>query len=353
MTITADNNYYSIDINQQYRTQVRNWLYLVCLLIFIMVIVGGATRLTDSGLSITEWKPLLGAIPPLNAQDWQIALEKYRQIPEYQLINKGMSMDEFKFIYWWEWGHRFLGRFIGLVVFFPLAFFWITGRLESWIKPHLAFLFVLGGLQGFIGWWMVSSGLVDRVDVSQYRLATHLTLACIIFAYTLWLARSLVSHTNEIVTSTLAKFAPWVVFAVLLQIFLGALVAGLDAGLAYNEWPMMDGAIIPNDLWVQTPFWINAFENPKTVQFIHRMSAYALLALVFAQMLVALKSNSGKTHKRRTILLLVLTLAQAAIGVVTLLLQVPLDWGLYHQGGAIVVLGFAIAHWRGVTFARS
>jgi len=139
-------------------------------------------------------------------------------------------------------------------------------------------LFVLGGLQGFIGWWMVSSGLVDRVDVSQYRLATHLTLACIIFAYTLWLARSLVSHTNEIVTSTLAKFAPWVVFAVLLQIFLGALVAGLDAGLAYNEWPMMDGAIIPNDLWVQTPFWINAFENPKTVQFIHRMSAYALLA---------------------------------------------------------------------------
>lgn len=353
MTITADNNYYSIDINQQYRTQVRNWLYLVCLLIFIMVIVGGATRLTDSGLSITEWKPLLGAIPPLNAQDWQIALEKYRQIPEYQLINKGMSMDEFKFIYWWEWGHRFLGRFIGLVVFFPLAFFWITGRLESWIKPHLAFLFVLGGLQGFIGWWMVSSGLVDRVDVSQYRLATHLTLACIIFAYTLWLARSLVSHTNEIVTSSLAKFAPWVVFAVLLQIFLGALVAGLDAGLAYNEWPMMDGAIIPNDLWVQTPFWINAFENPKTVQFIHRMSAYALLALVFAQMLVALKSNSGKTHKRRTILLLVLTLAQAAIGVVTLLLQVPLDWGLYHQGGAIVVLGLAIAHWRGVTFARS
>ena len=352
MTITADNSYYAIDIDYQHRAQVRTWLYLVCVLIFIMVIVGGATRLTDSGLSITEWKPQLGAIPPLNAQDWQIALEKYRQIPEYQLINKGMSMDEFKFIYWWEWGHRFLGRFIGLVVFFPLVFFWITGRLESWIKPHLAFLFVLGGLQGFIGWWMVSSGLVDRVDVSQYRLATHLTLACIIFAYTLWLARSLVTHSNEPVTSTVAKFAPWVVFAVLLQIFLGALVAGLDAGLAFNEWPTMDGAFIPADLWIQTPFWINAFENPKTVQFIHRMSAYALLALVFIQMVVGMKSASGETHKRRTILLLVLTLAQAAVGVVTLLLQVPLDWGLYHQGGALVVLGFAIAHWRGVKFAN-
>lgn len=351
MTITADNNYYAIEINQSHRAQVRNWLYFVSFLIFVMVIVGGATRLTDSGLSITEWKPLLGAIPPLNAADWQIALEKYRQIPEYQIINKGMSMDEFKFIYWWEWGHRFLGRFIGLVVFFPLVFFWATGRLERWIKPRLVFLFVLGGLQGFIGWWMVSSGLVDRVDVSQYRLATHLTLACIIFAYTMWLARSLAVHSNEPVSNAVANFAPIFVFAVLLQVFLGALVAGLDAGLSFNDWPTMDGMIIPNDLWVQTPAWINAFENPKTVQFIHRMSAYALLILVLAQMFVALKSNSGETHKRRTILLVALTFAQAMIGVITLVMQVPLSWGLYHQGGAVVVLGFAIAHWRGVKFA--
>jgi len=353
VTITADNNYYALDINQQHQTQVRNWLYFVCFLIFIMVIVGGATRLTDSGLSITEWKPLLGAIPPLNTSDWQVAFEKYRLIPEYQLINKGMSLDEFKFIYWWERGHRFLGRFIGLAVFIPLVFFWVTGRLESWIKPHLVALFILGGLQGGIGWWMVSSGLVDRVDVSQYRLATHLTLACIIFAYTLWLARSLVVHSNESVTSAVAKLAPLVVLAVLIQIFLGALVAGLDAGLAFNEWPMMDGAIIPSDLWIQNPVWINIFENPKTVQFIHRMSAYALLALVFAQMVIALRSTSGGTHQRRTILLLILTLIQAAIGIITLVLQVPLNWGLYHQGGALVVLGFAVAHWRGVKFARS
>ena len=351
LTVTTDNNYYAIDINQHHRAQVRTWLYVVCFLIFVIVIVGGATRLTDSGLSITEWKPLLGAIPPLNASDWQIAFEKYRLIPEYKLINKGMSLEEFKFIYWWEWGHRFLGRLIGLVVFFPLVFFWIKGRLESWIKPHLLVLFVLGGLQGFIGWWMVSSGLVERVDVSQYRLAAHLTLACIIFAYTMWLARSLVEHSNEPITSKLAIFSPIIVFAVLFQIFLGALVAGLDAGLSYTDWPTMGGEILPSDLWIQTPFWINAFENPKTVQFIHRMSAYALLLLVFVQMFDALKSNVGGTHKRRTIVLMVLTLAQAAIGVITLVLQVPLNWGLYHQGGAIIVLGFAIVHWRAVKFA--
>lgn len=317
-----------------------------------MVIVGGATRLTDSGLSITEWKPILGAIPPLNANDWEIALEKYRLIPEYQLINKGMSMSEFQFIYWWEWGHRFLGRFIGLAVFIPLVFFWVSGRIETWMKPHLVFLFVLGGLQGFIGWWMVSSGLVDRVDVSQYRLATHLTLACIIFAYTMWLARSLAKHSEEPVTRKLAIFAPIVVFAIFLQIFLGALVAGLDAGFAFNDWPTMDGKLIPGDLWIQTPAWINAFENPKTVQFIHRISAYVLLILVAAQMFVALRSVSGDTHKRRTVVLMGLTLVQAAIGVITLVMQVPLDWGLYHQGGAVVVLGFAIAHWHAVRVAR-
>lgn len=353
LSVTADTSFLNnIDSAAKYRAQVRSWLYFVAFLIFVMVIVGGATRLTDSGLSITEWQPILGAIPPLNAADWQIALEKYRHIPEYQLINKGMSMEDFQFIYWWEWGHRFLGRIIGLVVFFPLVFFWVTERLEKWIKPHLALLFVLGGLQGFIGWWMVSSGLVERVDVSQYRLATHLTLACIIFAYTLYLARCLVTHSNEPVSRSVSVFAPIMVCAIFLQIFLGALVAGLDAGLAFNDWPTMDGRIIPADLWVQTPAWINAFENPKTVQFIHRMSAYALIALAIAQMVVALRSDSGSTHKNRTIVLLALVLTQAMIGVITLVLQVPLSWGLYHQGGAIVVLGFAIAHLRGVQAAE-
>ncbi|MEO0329053.1 MAG: COX15/CtaA family protein [Pseudomonadota bacterium] len=330
------------------RASVRRWLYCVAFLIFIMVIVGGATRLTDSGLSITEWKPILGAIPPMSEAVWLEAFDKYRQIPEYKQINKGMSLAEFQFIYWWEWGHRFLGRLIGLFVAIPLVFFWSTGRLESFLKPRLVLLFLLGGLQGFIGWWMVKSGLVERTDVSQYRLATHLTLACIIFAYAIWLARGLAHHSNEHFSVSVRWFAPVVFIAILLQVFLGALVAGLDAGLAFNDWPMMDGAVYPSNLWVQTPAWINLFENPKTVQFIHRSTAYAVLVLVLIQMLVALRSNSGGTHKRRTVILSGLVLIQAAIGVATLVLQVPLSWALLHQGGAVVVLGFAVAHWRGI-----
>lgn len=348
MVDVAFDNYRSGQVRLADRALVRTWLYATCFLIFIMVIVGGATRLTDSGLSITEWQPILGAIPPLTLEAWNVAFEKYRQIPEYQQINKGMSLDEFKFIYWWEWGHRFLGRLIGLFVAIPLAFFWFTGRLETWLKPRLLVLFALGGLQGFIGWWMVKSGLAERVDVSQYRLAMHLTLACLIFAYCMWLARSLAPHSGERASEGTRRLAPVVFWAIILQIFLGALVAGLDAGLSFNDWPTMDGAFVPADLWVQNPVWLNLFENPKTVQFVHRMSAYAVLALVLFQMIFVLQSESGSTHKRRTVVLSALALVQAAIGVITLVLQVPLFWALLHQGGAVVLLGFAVAHWRGV-----
>ncbi|MEM9332564.1 MAG: COX15/CtaA family protein [Pseudomonadota bacterium] len=348
MTLAADHTLDFTDARERNRAMVRSWLYFICFLIFVMVIVGGATRLTDSGLSITEWKPLLGAIPPLNAADWEIAFNKYREIPEYTQINKGMSLAEFKFIYWWEWGHRFLGRIIGIAFAIPLIYFWVTGRLEQFLKPRLLLLLVLGGLQGFIGWWMVKSGLVERVDVSQYRLAVHLTLACLIFAYSMWLARGLAPHSNEYATKMVAIFAPITVAAIVLQIFLGALVAGLDAGLSFNDWPLMDGAVVPDNLWVQSPAWVNMFENPKTVQFIHRMSAYAVLALIAAQMIVAYRSESGETHKRRTVVLLSIALVQAAIGIVTLVLQVPLSWALLHQGGAVVLLGFAVAHWRGI-----
>lgn len=348
METTAGNMSLFLEDRARNRLLVRNWLYFVCFLIFVMVIVGGATRLTDSGLSITEWKPLLGAIPPLTIEDWNIAFEKYRLIPEYTEINKGMSLEEFKFIYWWEWGHRFLGRFIGLVVALPLAFFWITGRLEPFMKPRLLILFTLGGLQGFIGWWMVKSGLVDRVDVSQYRLATHLTLAFIIFSYAMWLARGLSPHSNENVSNTVRKLAFIGTVLILFQIFLGALVAGLDAGLSFNDWPKMDGAIIPSDMWIQSPIWINLFENPKTVQFVHRIGAYAVLLFLLIQLLVALRSDCGNTHKRRTIVLFALSLAQAALGIVTLMLQVPLSWALFHQAGAAILLGFAVAHWRGI-----
>ena len=330
------------------RWYVRAWLYIICLLILAIVVVGGATRLTDSGLSITEWKPIHGVIPPLSVADWQEEFEKYRQIPEYQQINNGMSLDEFKFIYWWEWAHRFLGRFIGFAFALPLAFFWLRGMVEDRLKPRLLALLALGGLQGFVGWWMVTSGLVERTDVSQYRLAVHLTLACIIFAYAMWVARGLAPHSADPPSQQLRRLGGFTVAFVLLQIFLGGLVAGLDAGLAFNDWPAMDGAIIPGGLLVQQPAWVNFFENPKTVQFVHRVSGYLLLAFVLAQWVITMLSKAQRQHKARVLLLFALVIIQAAIGIATLVLQVPLGWALLHQGFAVIVLGFAVAHWRGL-----
>lgn len=309
-----------------------------------MVLVGGATRLTDSGLSITEWKPILGIIPPLSTADWQDAFAKYQLIPEYTQINNGMSLSEFKFIFWWEWGHRFLGRIIGFVFFLPLVFFWATGRIEKQIKPQLVFLLVLGGLQGAIGWWMVKSGLVERVDVSQYRLAIHLIIACLIFAYAFWIARGLAPiGEGQFAPSWLKLMTPIILLLVLLQIFLGGLVAGLDAGLAFNDWPLMDGAVVPGGMDVLAPHWLNWFENPKAVQFNHRLVAYILFIVIFLQM-IAVRSVGG--HSGRAKFLFAIIFAQAALGVTTLMLQVPLNWALAHQAGAIILLAVVISNWR-------
>lgn len=345
-TLTLEQATQLADREAENRKWVRYWLYFICAMVAAMVIVGGATRLTDSGLSITEWKPLLGAIPPLNAADWLSEFEKYKQIPQYLEINKGMSLEEFKFIYWWEWGHRFLGRWVGVFFAVPLAFFWLTGRLESGLKPRVLFLLFLGGLQGFIGWWMVSSGLVERTDVSQYRLAVHLTLACIVFFYALWIARGLAPHSEEPATNSLRGLAPLIVIFTLFQIFLGGLVAGLDAGLSFNDWPLMDGSVVPSGLLVMDPFWLNFFENNKTVQFVHRMSGYVLTGLVIYNLILAQKSGNGQSHVWRSIILVVLILTQLALGVLTLIFQVPMDLALFHQAGALVVLAFATAHWR-------
>lgn len=330
------------------RRMVRWWLYVICALVTSMVVVGGATRLTDSGLSITEWQPLLGAIPPLNDQDWLDAFNKYKQIPEFQQINNDMTLAGFKAIYWWEWAHRFLGRFVGLVFFVPMAFFWATGRLEGWLKPRLVMLFVLGGLQGAIGWWMVKSGLVERVDVSQYRLATHLTLASLILILALWIARGLAPHSAPAGPKGLRLQAGLLSLLILWQVFLGGLVAGLDAGLAFNTWPMMDGAWIPNDLWIMKPLWINLFENLKTVQFVHRGGAYVVLAFAAFHLVSSLASETNSPHKTRAVVLFLLIIAQATLGIFTLLYQVPFDLALTHQLGAMIVLGFAVAHWRGL-----
>jgi heme a synthase len=313
--------------------QVRLWLYGIAALVFFMVIVGGATRLTDSGLSITEWQPLLGAIPPLNEADWAEAFGKYQRIPEYQLQNKGMSLEDFKFIYWWEWAHRFLGRVIGVAFAAPFIYFALARKLEAGFWKQLAALFVLGGAQGALGWYMVASGLVDRVDVSQYRLAAHLTLAAIIFAALLWVASGLGRERRRPANSN-QVFAMLLTGLILLQIAAGGLVAGLDAGMGYATWPLMDGQWAPAGLFAMSPAWINFFENAMTVQFNHRMIAYLILAGAVV--------HAWSARTTQSAILAFAVFAQAVLGIVTLLLGVPLAAALAHQAGAMLLLAAAI-----------
>ncbi|MDL2404614.1 COX15/CtaA family protein [Rhizobium calliandrae] len=330
------------------RRAIRIWLACVLLALFGLVLVGGATRLTNSGLSITEWQPIHGVIPPLNAQEWQEEFDLYKRIPQFQQLNKEMTVDEFKGIFWWEWAHRLLARAMGVIFGLPLLFLLLTGRVERKLRLPLGGIFVLGGLQGAIGWWMVSSGLEARTDVSQYRLATHLVTACLIFAACMWFMRALSPHSNDPApTRYSAKLAGLIAFMALFQIYLGALVAGLDAGLSYNTWPLMDGAVVPGGLFAQSPAWINFFENPKMVQYVHRLGAYALFTVVAINMIISLRAAAQTTHARRSVVLFMLVLIQAILGISTLLLQVPLHLALTHQAGALIVFGFAIANWRG------
>jgi cytochrome c oxidase assembly protein subunit 15 len=323
------------------RPYIRLWLYVVAGLVFAMVIVGGATRLTDSGLSITEWKPLLGAIPPLSDADWNDAFHKYQTIPEYHLVNKGMSVESFKSIYWWEWAHRFLGRFIGVAFFVPFVFFLTTKRIERGSIPRLLGLFVLGGLQGLLGWYMVKSGLVDRVDVSQYRLAAHLTLALSIYAAIIWTALGFGRPARGVLGSHAGKQALGMVGLVLLQVGIGGFVAGLKAGLNYNTWPLMADKIVPPGLGMLSPWWTNLFENAMTVQFVHRTVAYVLFGVVLVHAL----RNRTMTAK----VLFAAVLGQAILGICTLLWHVPISLALVHQGGALVVLAAAVVHTHHVT----
>ena len=323
------------------RRIVRFWLLIVALMIMAIVVVGGVTRLSHAGLSITEWKPIHGVIPPLSDADWQDEFAKYQQIPEYQQLNQGMTLDAFKGIFWWEWAHRLLGRLIGVAVLAPLIFLWGTGRIEPVLKPRLVAILLLVGLQGAVGWWMVASGLSVRTDVSQYRLAVHLTLACLILAYVVWVARALVP-SSAASRAPLRFMGLLIVVAAIVQIFLGGLVAGLDAGLTYNTWPLMDGRVVPSGLLIQEPWWRNLFENPATAQFDHRLGAYILLllALVHARQAWATPQANGAW------LLAALVMAQAGLGIATLLYAVPLPLGLLHQLGAVLVLSLAVAHLR-------
>lgn len=329
---------------------VRVWLYCLCAMIFVMILVGGATRLTDSGLSITEWRPIIGILPPIGEGAWQEAFAKYRQIPEYELVNKGMSLAEFKFIYWWEWAHRFLGRMIGFAFLLPFLWFWLTGRISERLRPKLIVMFVLGGLQGALGWYMVKSGLVERVDVSQYRLAAHLNAAVLIFGYIFWVAfrmrppkAPMSAGAGGVRASALLLTA-----GVFLQIALGAFVAGLDAGQGYNTWPLMEGAFIPEGLGAISPWYLNLFENALTVQFDHRMLAYVIAGWAMAHAALA-RRRFGRRFGGRSItlgagVLLAAVLLQLALGIATLLAGAPVGLGLAHQAMAIIL--FALSLWH-------
>ncbi|MDH2348466.1 COX15/CtaA family protein [Bradyrhizobium sp. SSUT18] len=322
---------------------VRWWLISVAALIALMVLVGGATRLTESGLSIVEWKPVTGSMPPLSEAQWTEAFEAYRKIPQYRELNAGMSLSEFKEIFWWEWSHRLLGRFIGVAYLLPFLFFLWRGGLSGELKRRLWLLFGLGGLQGAVGWWMVASGLSERVEVSQYRLATHLVLALLIFAGIVWTVRRLAVRPQIAASSRLRFTSALLLVVTFIQIYFGALVAGLRAGRAYNTWPQIDGTFIPSveRLWFETPWWRNMFDNVLTVQFEHRMTAYALFALAALHAFDAVRSRAGSAASGALLLLGAVSL-QGVLGILTLLNQVPIDLALAHQAVAIVVLMLAV-----------
>ncbi|HEV7881351.1 COX15/CtaA family protein [Bradyrhizobium sp.] len=323
---------------------VRWWLATIAVLIAIMVLVGGATRLTESGLSIVEWKPVTGTLPPLNDAQWREAFEGYQTIPQYRELNAGMNLAEFKTIFWWEWSHRLLGRVIGIAYLLPFLWFLWRGALSTELKRRLWVIFALGALQGAVGWWMVASGLTQRVEVSQLRLATHLVLALLIYAAIVWTLRR-VSERQSVVASPRLKITSLMLLALtFVQLYLGALVAGLRAGRVYNTWPEIDGALVPSAarLFFEAPWWRNLFDNTLTVQFEHRMGAYALLTLAVVHAVDAVRSRAGPAAAGGAIWLAIAVTLQAALGIQTLLHQVPIVLGLAHQAMAIVVLTLVI-----------
>jgi heme a synthase len=322
------------------------WLFAVAGLIAVMVVVGGLTRLTDSGLSITAWKPIHGALPPLSDTEWQEEFEAYKTIPQYQQINKGMSLDEFKSIFWWEWSHRNLGRLIGFAFLIPFLVFLARGQVERALIPRLIALFILGGLQGALGWFMVASGLTERTSVSQYRLAAHLGLALVIYGTIVWTALPLWRGQWPAIKRDhpLFRWSLVVLALIFVQILLGAFVAGLDAGLTYNTWPLMDGKLIPDGLFNHTPAWLAPFEDVTTVQFNHRVMGYIVaVAVVALWVTVRRERPSGFAATTSHVLLATMAL-QVLLGIWTLLEVVPISLAALHQAGAVALLTAALLH---------
>jgi cytochrome c oxidase assembly protein subunit 15 len=323
------------------------WLLLCCAMIFAMVVIGGVTRLTWSGLSITEWQPVTGILPPLSAAAWQTEFAKYRQIPQYKLVNAGMSLGDFQTIYLWEYVHRLWGRLIGFVYALPFLYFLVRGRIPRRLAWPLAGIFALGAAQGGLGWWMVKSGLADRIEVSQYRLTAHLALALVIYAATLWTALGLLANPSPAPRERegegwLRRASEAVLALVGLTIVAGGFVAGLNAGLIYNTFPLMDGRVVPADYAQLEPFVRNWFENVAAVQFDHRLLAMTTVGAVIVLWVAARRAALPTPARHALHALLAVALLQVALGISTLLLVVPIPLAAAHQAGAVLLLTAAI-----------
>jgi cytochrome c oxidase assembly protein subunit 15 len=330
------------------RQAVGVWLLIVAVVILGMIAVGGLTRLTGSGLSITQWDPIIGAIPPLTHAQWMDAFHKYQKIPQYLLENQGMTLAGFKGIFWWEWTHRLLGRILGFIFLLPFLWFAFAGAIKKSDWPRMLLLFVLGGLQGFIGWWMVSSGLEVRVSVSQYRLAIHLGTALLLLIAMIWIGleylRGPAREDEQIrkAGNENARRGYWLVGLVYCQMLLGALVAGLHAGLIYNTWPDMNGRVFPESPFFSSPWWINFFQNDGLAQFDHRIGAYIVAGfVVFIYAKGIQLTGMAKTSAK---LVAAITAVQIGLGIATLLLVVPEALAAAHQITAALLLSACVWH---------
>lgn len=332
------------------RRAIAVWLFACCFMVLSTLVVGGVTRLTHSGLSIVEWQPIVGTIPPVSQSDWQEVFRKYQQTPEYQQVNHKMGLEEFKPIFWWEYVHRMLGRSIGMVFLLPFLYFLGRRRIDPELAPKLAGIFVLGALQGAMGWYMVKSGLVADPRVSQYRLSAHLGLAFIIFAAMFWVALGVLAERESARSQrgserlrSLRRLAAWLALIVFVMVLSGGFVAGLHAGLAYNSFPLMYGHFVPPDMFVLTPWLANFFDNPAAAQFDHRLIAWLLVFLVPYFWLKSRRTALSRGARLASHLLIFVFALQLTLGIATLLLVVPVPLAAAHQAGAMVL--FATLLW--------
>lgn len=328
------------------RRSIAIWLLVCCAAIYAMVVLGGVTRLTGSGLSMVKWEPVIGVFPPMSQSDWEEVFLLYQQYPEFKLKNSYMNLADFKNIFWLEYLHRLLGRLIGVIFLLPLIYFWATKKIEKSFVPKLVFMFVLGGLQGLLGWYMVKSGLSTDPHVSQYRLTAHLGFAFVIYAYIFWSALDLLFPKESLVGNSdnpgLRRFSFFITGAVFITVLSGGFVAGLKAGRAYNTFPLMNGQFIPDGLVSLDPMWRNFFENVTTVQFDHRLLAYSLIVLIPLYWFIALKKNISAGTRAAFHLLVVILIVQVALGISTLLLYVPVGLAATHQGVALALFTVAL-----------